>query len=375
MSDPTVGEPGPPGRPEPRPRLSSLGSTAWSLVGVAVLSTGAVLLLMLLRPMAIPLVLALFLAVALTPVVDALVRRRIPPAAAALLATLVVIVVGVGVTVLVVVGVASQWDQIGRELDAAVTELGDVLASAGLAADGADAAQESVAAHAPTLVRGILPTLGSLVGVAASVAIGVFLTLFTCFFLLKDGRLMTRGVAGWLPLRPGVGERWFAGAGRTLRGYILGMTLLGGFNAIVVGTGALILGVPLVATIVIVTLLGNYVPYLGAWVAGAFAVLIALADGGVETALWMTLVVIVANGSMQTLLTPFAYGAALKLDPLLTLLVTVLGGLLAGALGAALAAPVAAIVALTVRMYRDPLAPTGDTAGGPARRRFVTRRG
>jgi predicted PurR-regulated permease PerM len=363
VSEPKVGVQGSRERLEPWPRLSLLGSAAWSLVGAGLLTTGAVLLLMLLRPLVIPLVVALFLAVALKPVVDALIRRRVPPAAAALLGTLTVIAVGVGVTVLVVAGVASQWDQLGRELDAAVTELGEVLASAGLAGDAAESAQRSFAEHAPTLMRGVLPTLGNLVGIAASVAIGVFLTLFTCFFLLKDGRSMTRRVAGWLPLRPGVGERWFAEAGRTVRGYILGMTLLGGFNAVVVGTGGWILGLPLVGTIVIVTLLGNYVPYLGAWVAGAFAVLIALANGGVETALWMLLVVIVANGSMQTLLTPFAYGAALKLNPLVTLLVTFLGGLLAGALGAALAAPIAAIVAQTVRMHREPLALTGDPPG------------
>lgn len=363
-SEPTVGVRGSQGRFEPWRRLSSLGSAAWSLVGIAVLATGAVLLLMLLRPLVIPLVVALFLAVALQPVVDALIRRRVRPVAAALLGTLLVILAGIGVTVLVVAGVASQWDQLGRELDAAVTELGELLASAGLDADAAESAQRSFAEHAPTLVRGILPALGNLVGAAASVAIGVFLTLFTCFFLLKDGRPMTRRVAGWLPLRPGLGERWFAETGRTVRGYLLGMTLLGGFNAVVVGTGAWILGLPLVGTLVIVTLLGNYVPYLGAWVAGAFAVLIALANGGVETALWMLLVVIVANGSMQTLLTPFAYGAALKLNPLVTLLVTLLGGLLAGALGAALAAPVAAVIAQTVRMHREPLALTDDPPAG-----------
>jgi len=64
----------------------------------------------------------------------------------------------------------------------------------------------------------------------------------------------------------------------------------------------------------------------------------------------MTLVVIVANGSMQTLLQPFAYGASLQLSPLTTLLVTIVGGLLVGVLGVMLAAPIAAIVQHTVRL-------------------------
>jgi len=140
-----------------------------------------------------------------------------------------------------------------------------------------------------------------------------------------------------------------------LRRYIVGLTALGAFNAVVVGTGAAILRLPLIGSIMVVTLLGNYVPYLGAFFAGAFAVLIALSTGGVDTALWMLLIVVLANGSMQTALTPFAYGAALNISPLTTLLVTIVGGLIAGALGVALAAPVAAIIAHTVRRTTEPV--------------------
>jgi putative heme transporter len=54
-----------------------------------------------------------------------------------------------------------------------------------------------------------------------------------------------------------------------------GLTLIGGANAAVVAIGAVVLGVPLVGTIALVSFITRYVPYLGAFVAGVFAVLIA----------------------------------------------------------------------------------------------------
>ena len=65
------------------------------------------------------------------------------------------------------------------------------------------------------------------------------------------------------------------------------MTIVAGFNAVLVGGGALALGVPLAGTIAVVTFIGGYVPYLGAWTAGAFSVLLALGGAGTEAAAGM----------------------------------------------------------------------------------------
>jgi predicted PurR-regulated permease PerM len=318
-------------------------------------AAGAWFLLALFKPLVTALVVALFVAVALRPLVDALVRRRMPPGLAATAGMLIVVALGIGVILLVASGLLGQWDQISREIDAGVDKLDEVLASAGIDASAAESARQSIVDHLPTIISGILPAITMFVGAVATLAIGLFVALFTCFFMLKDGPAMTRRVMAPLPLPPGAGERWFAEAGHMLRRYIVGLTALGAFNAVVVGTGAAILNLPLIGSIMVVTLLGNYVPYLGAFFAGAFAVLIALSAGGLDTALWMLLFVILANGSLQTILTPFAYGAALNISPLTTLLVTILGGLTAGALGVALAAPIAAIIAHTFRQTREPV--------------------
>jgi predicted PurR-regulated permease PerM len=130
--------------------------------------------------------------------------------------------------------------------------------------------------------------------------------------------------------------------GRTLeslRGYFFGVTIVALFNATLVGLGALVLDVPLAGTIAAVTFIGAYIPYLGAWSAGAFAVLIALGGAGPEAALGMAVIQLLANGVLQQMIQPIAYGAALGIHPLAVLIVTIAGGALFGAPGLILAAP------------------------------------
>ena len=113
---------------------------------------------------------------------------------------------------------------------------------------------------------------------------------------------------------------------------------------VLVGVAALLLGVPLAGTIAIVTFVGTYIPYLGAWSAGAFSVLIALGGAGTDAAIAMGIVQLLANGILQQMIQPIAYGAALQLHPLAVLVVTIAGGALFGAVGLILAAPVTSAV-------------------------------
>ena len=86
---------------------------------------------------------------------------------------------------------------------------------------------------------------------------------------------------------------------KSLRSYFLGVTIIAAFNAVVIGLAALIVGVPLAGTIAVVTFVGAYVPYVGAWVAGGFAVLIALGTEGTTAAVVMAIVALLANGALQ----------------------------------------------------------------------------
>jgi predicted PurR-regulated permease PerM len=120
--------------------------------------------------------------------------------------------------------------------------------------------------------------------------------------------------------------------------------------AVVVGTAALIIGVPLAGTIAVVTFAGAYIPYIGAWSAGAFSVLVALGGSGTDAAITMAVVQLLANGILQQLIQPIAYSAALGIHPLAVLIVTIGGGALFGAAGLILAAPLTSAV---TRISRD----------------------
>jgi predicted PurR-regulated permease PerM len=124
-----------------------------------------------------------------------------------------------------------------------------------------------------------------------------------------------------------------------LRRYFLGVTLVAAFNGVIVGLGALILDVPLAGTIAVVTFVTAYIPYLGAFVAGFFAVVLALGAKGTTTALIMLVIVLLANGLLQNIFQPIAFGATLRLNPLVVLIVTIGAGCLFGMIGLVLAAP------------------------------------
>src|SRR5207244_2919573 len=84
----------------------------------------------------------------------------------------------------------------------------------------------------------------------------------------------------------------------------------------------------LAGTIGVVTFVAAYVPFVGAFVSGAFAVVIALGGSGTSTAVVMLVVVLLANGLLQNIVSPFAMGSALDLNPLVVLVITIAAGCL-----------------------------------------------
>ena len=92
-------------------------------------------------------------------------------------------------------------------------------------------------------------------------------------------------------------------------------------------------------TILVVTVVTAYVPFIGAFVSGAFTVIIALATEGTTTAIIMLILVLLAQGILQQIVQPIAFGATLDLNPLVVLIVTIAAGGLFGMVGLVLAAP------------------------------------
>jgi predicted PurR-regulated permease PerM len=319
--------------------LRNLGRTCWLIVGALLVLLGLIWLVGATFTIVGPLAAGLIVAVVMAPLVDRL-ARRIPRAAASAVALLLIVAVAIGITLIVLAGLIDQADEIGARLSDGVDKLQSWLGSGGVDSGTATTAGDNVKNAGPqilsTLTHGIIHGIAGL----ASLAFGLSLAALSIFFLLKDGPVMRKWIDRHLGFPEPVAHIITEGLGRSLRGYFRGVTIVSAFNGVVVFFGALLLGVPLAGTIAVVTFVTAYIPYLGAFVAGAFAVLIALGAKGATTALIMLLIVILANGLLQNLMQPFAMGSALELNPLVVLVTTIAAGCLFGTLGLILAAPI-----------------------------------
>jgi predicted PurR-regulated permease PerM len=330
--------------------LRDIGLAAWLLVGVTLLMVGIVWILSLTNVIVTPVLTAAVVAAVASPLVGWLRRRGLPRSLSSALLLLGVVTLGVVVVVVIIAGVTSQSTGIAHQLSEATTKIEGWLKDLGVSADSAGAAKDdadsSTTAAVSTLLHGVssgLETLSSLVFFGA-------LTALSLFFLLKDGPQIRAWGERHLPIPTPVAHVAVERILQSLRGYFLGVTIIAAFNGVVVGLGALLLGVPLPGTIAAITFIAAYVPYLGAWASGAFAVLVALGGSGPDAAAAMIVVELLANGILQQLVQPFAYGSALGIHPLAVLVTTIAGGALFGAAGLILAAP---LTAAAVRISAD----------------------
>jgi predicted PurR-regulated permease PerM len=332
--------------------LRDFGRSAWLIVGAFAVVVGVIWLLGETATIAGPVVASTIVATVTMPVANAL-AGRMPRAAAAAIVLIGLVACALLVVVIVIAGISGQSGEISRHASAAADRAQGWLESAGVDQTGASGAKSAVVADVPkalsTLTRGVINGITGL----ASLAFGLSLAALSLFFLLKDGPAMRGWVDRHLGVPPTVARTITSGVIRSLRGYFRGVTLVAGFNGVVVAIGALLLGVPLAGTIGVVTFVTAYVPFIGAFVAGAFAVVIALGANGTTTALIMLVIVLLANGLLQNLVQPFAMGAALDLNPLVVLVATIGSGCLFGTLGLIVAAPLlSAAVHITKELGR-----------------------
>jgi putative heme transporter len=319
--------------------LRDLGWTAWLAVGVTLAVVGLVWILALTQTIVAPVITAAVVAAVTAPVVARLKGWGVPRGLGAALTLLAAVALSIAVVLLIVGGITGESDQIKDEFDSARNTLVGWVNDLGVDRDTA----ENADSDASTAVKDAVPALlhGLAIGLKHLSSLVVFLglTALSLFFLLKDGPQIRSWLEGHARVPRPVARQMTGRVLESLRGYFVGVTFVALFNAAVVGVGALILGIPLAGTIAAVTFLGAYVPYLGAWSAGAFAVLLALGGAGTDAAAGMIVIQLLANGILQQLVQPIAMGAALGIHPLAVLIVTIAGGALFGAVGLILAAP------------------------------------
>jgi putative heme transporter len=353
-------EPGPPHQVDAPPRqagapawLRRAGVTCWLLTGVIVAFVLGVFVFLAARPLLLPVVVMAGAATIAEPLVARLARRHVPRALGAVAVCLLVLAIAGVVVVVFVIGVVDQWDSIARVATDAVGKAKELVADAPWGPQLVDDGAQATGQLGPTLAAGVFAQLASGVAGLLTALVGVLLGVYILLLVLADGPRIHTLVAGWIPGPPGFGTTLTERAARTVRRYFVGLTWIALMNAVVVGLGALVLRVPFVLGIAVLCFVAAYVPYVGAFLSGAFAVVLALGSGGIWTALAMVGVLILANSVLENLARPLTFGAVLRLHPLVVLLATLAGGFLGGGLGMMIAPPVAAIAADVVRQLRD----------------------
>ena len=352
-------------RPGPRQAWAALPwlvrtAVVWSaclivvVFGLYLLGKVAVLL----APLAIALAVTLFLTALLDPVLLALRRLRVPAAPAALLTILLLLGILCGVGALVWNLTAAQFGELSQQLDQGLQRSRDFVTET---LPVSDAQLDKLIRQVRDGVGGGTPDPVGGARTAAEVAGSALLALVLLFFLLKDGRSMWHWVLRRMtgPNRDVTAEAGRVGW-RTLGAYSRGTMVIAAIDAIGIGLALVLLRVPLALPLALITFFGGFVPIIGATVAGAVAVLVALAANGPTTALLVLAAVIAVQQIEGNLLEPLIMKRQVQLHPAVILVVVTAGTLIAGIAGAFVSVPIAAVtyrVVDTIQRHRHPTTP------------------
>jgi putative heme transporter len=289
----------------------------------------------------LPMTFAAVLAVIFKPVVRTLQRHRWKPSRAAGVVLLCLLAVTGGVVIATVRGVTEQADQISAVTGKALNNAADQLHAAGAGKAAQDDARAATEGAAPMIANGLLTKVISGVGSLIGLVSGIILGALIMYYLLKDGTSLRRHLVARIrdPALRGDVDDFIGDTCRILREYGRAQTIMAAIVAVVIGLAALLLGLPLVFTIIVVNFVGGYIPYIGAFLGGGLAVIVALGDGGLPKAAVMLIVVLAANLVLENFIQAKVMSRTLAIHPLVVLIVTALGGLLGGMVGLILAVP------------------------------------
>ncbi|MFJ4186723.1 AI-2E family transporter [Kitasatospora sp. NPDC089509] len=317
-------------------------AAAWSVAVILLITVGSLVVFALveLRAATVPFILALLGASLLYPVVPWMVRRGVGRSLAAALTCVLLVAAVAGVIVLLVNSLVHSAPQIAASLPTAGRRLADWLGPFGAKIEHAlTNAKGETNSLVSTLTNGVLSGLGLL----TQVITGGVLALALVFFFLRDGHRTGDAIRSYLPGRGAdtvvaCAERAFD----AMAGFMRGTTLIALIDAAFITVGLLALGVPGAPGLGALVFMGAYIPFVGAFLSGTVAVLVALADGGLGTALWALGVVLTVQMIEGNILQPMIQSRTVELHPATIMVAVVAGSGIAGIIGALLAVPVCA---------------------------------
>ncbi|CAG7604503.1 AI-2E family transporter [Leucobacter soli] len=328
---------------------------SWRLIVVGVAVAALLWLIVQVRIIVIPVIIAILFTALLHPIVAAFERRGWPRE----LGVVTALVTFVASVTLLITLIVTQLRRGLGDVTMRSTQAWDDFLHWLETAFGVSAAQvngyidqfmHTIDEHQSEIWTGAL----AITTTAGQVITGSLLALFSLIFLLIDGKRIWYWVLGFLPARAhapadAAGVAGWASVGQYVRVQIF----VAFVDAVGIGVGAAILGVPLAVPIAILVFLGSFIPFLGAITTGALAVFVALVYNGPITAIIMFGIVILVNQVEGHVLQPLVMGNAVSVHPLGVVLAVSAGALLAGIPGALFAVPLAAAASAIVNTLNE----------------------
>jgi predicted PurR-regulated permease PerM len=321
-------------------------SWSWRLGVILVVSAALIWLLSKVSFLIIPIMVAALLAGLLSPVTRWLTARRLPKGAAVAITVLGFIGVIGGSLALVGRQLVSGFGELWSEALTGIQQIQGWLAEGPLHLSAAqiDKYLEEGAAALQNNSSSILSGALSFGSTAGHFAAGLVLALFVLIFFLLEGERIWGFLVGLLPRKARAAT---AGAGRkgwtSMVSYARIQMFVAFVDAVGIGAGAAIIGVPLALPLGVLVFLGSFIPIVGALVTGAVAVLLALVANGPVNALVMLAIVLVVQQLESHILQPLVMGKAVALHPVAVILSVAAGSYLAGIPGALFSVPILAV--------------------------------
>jgi putative heme transporter len=327
--------------------LRTASDVAWRALVVLAALVALLLVLGRLQLVVLPIFIALLVAAALAPPARWLERRRVPTALATAIVFIASFLIVVGVVAAIVPAVVDEFRNLGPTLTKAGDDIEDWLVDGPLELHRKDVREyrEDLGDRVNRIAVGSSGGVVEGARTVLEVLAGGVLSLVLAFFFVKDARTFQRWGLKHVPVlhRANVRE---AGqkAWRTLGNYLLGAATIGLLEALVIGIAVWIAGGRLVVPVMVLTFAAAFFPIVGAIVAGIVAVMVTFVSSGFTPALIILVIVVLVQQFDTDLLAPIIYGRAVRLHPVVVLVVLTAGGAVAGIAGAFVAVPITAVV-------------------------------
>jgi predicted PurR-regulated permease PerM len=321
------------------------GQWAWRILIVIAVVAVIGYLIVSLRVIVVPFVIAMLIAALLVPFKGFLIRHHWPRWLAIVLALILAAAIIVGLLYIVVVQVRHGFPDLQKQTLAAYDRFQNFLAAPPFNIDKAAYTKDVNDIVASIQSSGFLGSGAKVVAeTTLSLGTGLLLTIFSTVFLVLDGARIWSWVVRLFPRRAREAVDGAGHAGWTTLTVFIRVQLLVAFvDAVFIGLGALLLHLPLAIPIAIVVFLAAFVPIVGAVVSGALAVFVALVYDDPFTALIMLIIVLAVHIIEGNFLHPFITGSAVKVHPLAVVLAVAAGTYLAHIPGALFAVPIVAV--------------------------------